>query len=99
MTTPFDRLGISPTATPAEIKTAYHAKLREFPAHSHPQEFKEIRAAYEAIRKGEATPADQEFLQVRPIEATIDPELLEQMRQKVLAKLEVSLHELIQATF
>lgn len=99
MTTPFDRLGISPTATPAEIKTAYHAKLREFPAHSHPQEFKEIRAAYEAIRKGEANPADQEFLQVRPIEATIDPELLEQMRQKVLAKLEVSLHELIQATF
>ncbi|MGI0489403.1 molecular chaperone DnaJ [Pantanalinema rosaneae CENA516] len=99
MTTLFDRLGISPTATPTEIKTAYHAKLREFPAHSHPQEFKEIRAAYEAIRKGEATSADREFLQVRPIEATIDPELLEQMRQKVLTKLEVSLHELIQATF
>jgi len=30
MTSPYDRLGISSSATPAEIKTAYHAKLKNF---------------------------------------------------------------------
>jgi len=39
MTSPYDRLGISSSAT-AEIKAAYHAKLKEFPAHRHPEEFK-----------------------------------------------------------
>ncbi|MFZ4676929.1 MAG: molecular chaperone DnaJ, partial [Nodosilinea sp.] len=30
----YDRLGLSPGATSAEIKAAYHAKLKEFPAHT-----------------------------------------------------------------
>jgi curved DNA-binding protein CbpA len=51
MTDHYERLGISPGATAAEIKTAYHTKLREFPAHTYPEEFKKIRGAYEAIRK------------------------------------------------
>jgi hypothetical protein len=98
MTSAYDRLGIPPTATPAEIKAAYHAKLREFPAHSHPEAFKEIRAAYDAIRTG-ATNQPEEFFKVRPLEATIDADQLNQFRERVLAQLEVSLDELIRATF
>jgi curved DNA-binding protein CbpA len=98
MTSDYDRLGISLNATPAEIKAAYHAKLREFPAHTHPEEFKAIRAAYEAIRKGETTKLD-DFLKVRPLEATLDPELLKQLRDRALAQVEVSLEELIRETF
>jgi curved DNA-binding protein CbpA len=47
----YDRLGLSAGATSAEIKAAYHAKLKEFPAHTHPQDFKAIRTAYETLRK------------------------------------------------
>ncbi len=99
MTSPHDRLGISPNATPSEIKAAYHAKLREFPAHSHPEEFKAIRAAYEAIRKGETAKPDDDFLKMRPIEATLDPQLLQQLRERALVQIEVSLDELISETF
>lgn len=99
MTSPYDRLGISPNATAAQIKAAYHQKLREFPAHTHPEEFKAIRAAYEAIRNPETAKADDDFLKVRPLEATLDPELMQQLREQAMAKLEVSLDELIRETF
>jgi curved DNA-binding protein CbpA len=99
MTSAYDRLGISPTATPDEIKAAYHSKLKEFPAHRHPEEFKAIRAAYDAIRKGEASQADNFFFLFRPLEATLDPDLLQQLRQRVIAQLEVNLEELIRETF
>jgi hypothetical protein len=97
MTSHHDRLGISPTATPAEVKAAYHAKLREFPAHTHPEEFKAARTAYEAIRTGAASQED--FFKLRPLEATIDPELLNQLRERVMTQLEVSLDDVIRATF
>jgi DnaJ-class molecular chaperone len=98
MTSHYDRLGVAPTASLAEIKAAYHAKLKEFPAHSYPQEFKEIRTAYEAIRKGEATQA-ADFFTPRPLEATLDTELLQQLRNSVRSQLEVSLEELLRETF
>ncbi|NJO42224.1 MAG: molecular chaperone DnaJ [Cyanobacteria bacterium CRU_2_1] len=98
MTSPHDRLGISPDAAPAEVKTAYHAKLREFPAHTHPEEFKAVRAAYDAIRKGE-TAKDDDFLNVRPLEVTLDPDSLKQLREKALAQIDISLDELIRETF
>ncbi|MDZ8049945.1 MAG: DnaJ domain-containing protein [Aulosira sp. ZfuVER01] len=98
MTSHYERLGISPEATPAEIKAAYHAKLREFPAHSHPEEFKAIRTAYEALRKGETT-QHEDFLKIRPLEAELNPEVLEQVREKAIAQLEISLEDLIRATF
>jgi curved DNA-binding protein CbpA len=98
MTDHYQQLGISVGATPAEIKAAYHAKLREFPAHTYPQEFKAIREAYEALRKGETTKYE-DLLQIRPLEAEVNPELLKQMRSKALAQLEVSLEDLIRATF
>lgn len=99
MTSPHDRLGISPTATPAEIKAAYHAKLKEFPAHRNPEEFKAIRAAYDEIRKGEQSETDDFFFLLRPLDATIDPEALKQLRQRVTSQLEVSLDEMIRETF
>ena len=94
----YERLGISPDATPAQIKTAYHAKLREFPAHTHPQEFKAVRAAYEALRKGGQNQFE-DFFTERPIQAKLDPQLLQQLKQKAIAQIEVSLEELIQLTF
>ncbi|NJR65999.1 MAG: molecular chaperone DnaJ [Leptolyngbyaceae cyanobacterium CRU_2_3] len=99
MTSPYDRLGISPTATPAEIKTAYHTKLKEFPAHRYPEEFKAIRTAYEAVRKGDKSAADDFFFLIRPLEATLDPTVLQQLRQRAITQLEVSMEEMIRETF
>jgi curved DNA-binding protein CbpA len=98
MTSNYELLGISPGVTPAQIKAAYHAKLREFPAHTYPQEFKAIREAYEALRKGE-TSQHEDFLKIRPLAAEINPEILTQVREKAIAQLEVSLDDLIRATF
>ena len=93
-----ERLGIAPDATPAQIKAAYHAKLREFPAHTHPQEFKAVRAAYEALRKGGQNQFE-DFFTPRPIPAELEPELLQQLKQRAIAQVELSLEELIQLTF
>jgi hypothetical protein len=99
MTSHYDRLGLLPTATPAEIKAAYHAKLKEFPAHSHPEEFKAVRSAYDAIRKGETSQADDFFFTFRPVDITPDPEVIKQLRKRVSDRLEISLEELIRETF
>ncbi|MGG6268961.1 J domain-containing protein [Leptolyngbya sp. AN03gr2] len=95
----YDRLGIPSDATPAQLKAAYHGKLREFPAHSHPEEFKAIRAAYDAIRKGETESRDEDFLKVRPIEATIAPELIQGLKLKAISELDLSIEDLIRETF
>ncbi|MBD2254869.1 J domain-containing protein [Nostoc parmelioides] len=94
----YEQLGISPGATSAQIKAAYHAKLREFPAHTYPEEFKAIRGAYEAVRKGETT-QHEDFFKFRPLEAQLNPEILKQVREKAIKQLEVSLDDLIRATF
>jgi hypothetical protein len=98
MTVHHDRLGIAPTATPAEVKAAYHAKLREFPAHTHPDDFKAIRTAYEAIRTGAASQTE-DFFKIRPLEVTLDPEPLNHLREQIMTHLTVSLDDLIRATF
>jgi len=99
MISPYDRLGISTTATPAEIKAAYHAKLKEFPAHRYPEEFKEIRAAYDSVRKAGSSEANDFFFLVRPLEATLDPDTLKQLRERVVNQLQVSLEEMLRETF
>lgn len=99
MPSSYDRLGISPTATPEEVKAAYHAKLKEFPAHRNPEEFKAIRAAYDEIRKGGTSETDDFFFSLRPLEATLDPDALQQLRQRVVSQLEISVDELIRETF
>jgi DnaJ-class molecular chaperone len=94
----YDRLGLSAEATPAEIKTAYHAKLKEFPAHSHPADFKAIRAAYEALRKAPAAAAD-DFFELKPIEAKLDSALLAKLKTQAAAAVEVTLEDMIAMTF
>jgi len=93
----YAQLGIAPGASPTEIKAAYHAKLKEFPAHTHPQEFKAVRAAYEALRKAPQGEAD--FFAVSPIQAVLDEAALAQLRQQAIAAVEVSLEDLIRLTF
>lgn len=92
----YDRLALSPGATLAEIKAAYHAKLREFPAHTHPQEFKAIRTAYETLRK--APQGAQDFFAEVPIQATLDSTLLSQLQQRASAEVAVSFLDLIRLT-
>jgi curved DNA-binding protein CbpA len=93
----YDRLGLSAEATPAEIKAAYHAKLKAFPAHSHPADFKAIRAAYEALRK--SPQAADDFFELKPIEAKLDPALLAKLKTQAAAAVEVTLEDMIVMTF
>ncbi len=93
----YERLGLSPGATPAEVKAAYHAKLKEFPAHSHPQEFKAIRAAYDAIRK--APKAGDDFFALDPVEAELDEELLNTLEERAIAATHLTINDFIMLTF
>ncbi len=94
----YESLGLDPDATPAQIKSAYHAKLREFPAHSHPEEFKAVRQAYETLRQRRPNQGS-DFFRPPPIKATIPQELLGSLRQRALAQVEVSWDDLIRLTF
>jgi DnaJ-class molecular chaperone len=93
----YNRLGLSPGATPADVKAAYHAKLKEFPAHTHPQEFKEIRTAYEILRK--APQAEDDFFAEVPIQAELDQALLDELQQRASAAVDVTFDDLIRLTF
>jgi curved DNA-binding protein CbpA len=95
----YDRLGIAPGASLAEIKAAYHGKLKEFPAHKHPQEFKAIRAAYEALQKGGQDNSYADFFKLLPTEMELDPVILKQLRDKATAQAQVSLDELMRLTY
>lgn len=94
----YERLGIAPNATPEQIKAAYHVKLREFPAHTHPEEFKAVRAAYEEVRKGNTTQFE-DMLQPREIKTSLDPEALKSLRSRVDKQVEVSLEDMLRLTF
>jgi hypothetical protein len=98
MSSPHELLGISPEATPAQAKAAYHAKLREFPAHKYPTEFKAIRSAYEAIQTGTTRP-NENFFKVQPIGATIEPATIEQLKENLTAHLAVSTEDMLRETF
>lgn len=93
----YNQLGLTPGASPAEIKAAYHAKLKAFPAHSHPREFKATRAAYEALRK--APQAADDFFDLKSFAAELDPALLKQVQQRATAAVDVTLADLILLTF
>lgn len=98
MSTPFEQLGITPDASPKEIKRAYHAKLKEFPAHTHPEEFKAIRAAYDAVRRGSRVTVE-EFFKRKPLEASFDDQTLATLRKQATAKIQVNLKSLARLTF
>ncbi len=93
----YDLLDIATGATLAEIKAAYHAKLKAFPAHSHPTEFKAIRAAYEALSKPPQVTDD--FFILKPVEAELDGSLLGALKEQATAAVDVTLEDLIVLTF
>lgn len=45
----YEILGVQPDATPAEIKKGYAAQIRMYPNQTHPEQFQQIRAAYETL--------------------------------------------------
>lgn len=98
MPLPHETLAILPTATAAQAKAAYHLKLREFPAHTHPVEFKAVRAAYEAFQKGSGPPVD-DFFKMRRIQDPIEPELLKMLQDGLIAQVTVSLEDMLRETF
>ena len=98
MTSPHALLGITTDVTPAQVKAAYHNKLREFPARTHPTEFKAIRAAYEAVQKGINSPSEN-FFKIGPIGMSIEPATIAQLKQTLTAHLEVSLEDMLRDTF
>jgi hypothetical protein len=98
MDSPHEILGIPTDATPAQAKAAYHAKLRVFPAHTHPTEFKAVRSAYEALSKG-GNAVQGDFFTVRPIEDKIEPAVIESLKEGLIAHFAVSLEDMLRNTF
>lgn len=94
----YEILGISVEANLKEIKLAYHKKLREFPAHSHPEEFKGVRQAYENLRQRQRKEKG-DFFNPGPMRGEIPQELVESLRKRVTDKVDLSLDELIKLTF
>jgi DnaJ-class molecular chaperone len=98
MDSPYEILGIPADASPAQAKAAYHAKLRVFPAHTHPTEFKAVRSAYEALSKGSSS-VQKDFFEVHPIEDKIEPAVIASLKEGVIAHFSVSLEDMLRDTF
>lgn len=96
MADPYTLLGLTPEASEAELKAAYHRQLRRFPAHSHPQEFQRIRAAYEQLRAAAAQRGDP--LQPGPLLQQLDAEALEALEARVRASCRIDLATLLRLT-
>lgn len=97
MQNPYDQLGVSPQASSTEVKAAYHARLRQYPAHSHPEEFQRIRTAYERIRAAGEHQGDP--LQPGPLLASLDPEQVTALETELRASARLSLQDLIRLSF
>lgn len=97
MTNPLQLLELSAAASPDQVKAAYHRKLRQFPAHSHPREFKAIRSAYETLRQ--APRQEDDFLAPGPLTVSLDEAVLDQVEQRASASIDVSLSRLIRLSF
>ena len=97
MVNPYELLGVASDASEADLKTAYHRQLRQFPAHSHPQEFQQIRAAYETIRQAATHQGDP--LRPAPLLGQLDPEALAALDSKVRQSCALTLQDLLLLTF
>ncbi|MGK7888784.1 MAG: molecular chaperone DnaJ [Leptolyngbyaceae cyanobacterium] len=97
----YDRLGVTADSSLADIKKAYRAKLREFPAHSHPQEFKAVRESYDAIQTHLKSPTKttDDFFERKPIEEKLDETAIAQIKQRAMDQVQVSIKDLIALTF
>lgn len=94
---PYALLGITPEADQAAIKAAYHRQLRQFPAHSHPQEFQRLRAAYETVRA--AGDRRDDPLQPPPLQVSLDGEQLAAMQARLNHACRLDLQQLLRLTF
>jgi curved DNA-binding protein CbpA len=49
-TDPYAVLGVSPTASADEVRQSYFRLVRRYPPETHPERFKLVRAAYDALK-------------------------------------------------
>ncbi|MEB3262122.1 MAG: molecular chaperone DnaJ [Cyanobacteriota bacterium] len=96
MPDPYALLGVTPEVSVAELKAAYHRQLRQFPAHSHPQEFQRIRAAYDTLRAVGEHQGDP--LQPGPMLTQLDAEALAAFDRRVRNACQVDLATLLRLT-
>ena len=96
MADPYTLLGLTPEASTADLKAAYHLQLRRFPAHSHPQEFQRIRAAYEQLRAAATQRGDP--LQPGPLRAELDGEVLAALEERLRRSCRIDLATLLRLT-
>jgi hypothetical protein len=96
MTDPYTLLEITPQASEAELKAAYHRQLRRFPAHSHPQEFQRIRAAYDLLRTAAAQRGDP--LRPNPLPHPLEAEALAAFEARVRSACRLDLPTLLRLT-
>jgi len=96
MADPYTLLGLTPEASAADLKAAYHLQLRRFPAHSHPQEFQRIRAAYEQLRAAATQRGDP--LQPGPLLQQLDADSLDALEARVRGSCRIDLATLLRLT-
>lgn len=96
MTDPCSLLGVTSEASTAELKAAYHRALRRFPAHSHPQEFQQIRAAYDSLRAAGEQRGDP--LQPGPLLSQLDAGALAALEAQVRDSCRIDLATLLRLT-
>jgi hypothetical protein len=96
MADPYALLGLTPAATAAEIKAAYHRELRRFPAHSHPQQFQQIRGGYEALRSAGDPRLDP--LQPGPLRSQLDADAVAALDAQLRRSCRVELATLLRLT-
>jgi len=68
---PYAVLGVSPEATPSEVRAAYFAKVRLHSPERDPEGFKRLRAAYEQLRSPRKR-AELTLLELRQGDAEFD---------------------------
>lgn len=96
MTDPYSLLEVTNESSAAELKAAYHRQLRRFPAHSHPQEFQQIRAAYDSLRAAGEQRGDP--LQPGPLLSQLDGGALAALEAQVRDSCRLDLATLLRLT-
>lgn len=72
---PYQVLGVSRTASADEVRQAYFRLVRQYPPEAHPEQFKRVRAAYEALRSPTRR-AELALLTFEQVAAEVDLDLL-----------------------
>lgn len=96
MTDPYSLLNVTRESSAAELKAAYHRQLRRFPAHSHPREFQQIRAAYDSLRAAGEQRGDP--LQPGPLLSQLDAGALVALETQVRDSCRIDLATLLRLT-